>query len=206
MASLSRKFLTSLGIEEDKADLIMERHSEVLTEIKEERDKYKEEAETVPSLQKQLEDLKELEAKAEKDPYKVKYEALKEDYEEYKGKIEKAETASKRTKAYTKLLKDAGVADKRIEAILRVTDLDDLELDDDGNLVEAEKLTEGIKDEWSDFIVKTSSKGVESAKPPMNDGKATKTKEEIRAISDPIARQKAMLENPTLFGLPDNKE
>jgi hypothetical protein len=40
-----------------------------------------------------------------------------------------------------------------------------------------------------------------SANPPANGGKTTMTKEQIRAIPDAQARQKAMLENPSLFGL-----
>lgn len=204
MATLSRKFLDSIGIENDKADLIVERHNEVLTEIKEERDKYKTDAEALPEVQKQLDAYKEAEKNADKDPYKVKYEALKEDFEEYKNGIEAKETASKKEAAYRKLLKDAGVSEKRVAAILKVTDLDKVELDSDGNAKEADKLTEAIKTEWSDFIQTTSTKGAQVATPPANDGKATKTKEEIRAISDPAARQKAMLENPSLFGLSDN--
>ena len=41
---------------------------------------------------------------------------------------------------------------------------------------------------------------------PANDGKSTMTKEQIRAIADPVARQKAMLENASLFGLPEATE
>ena len=84
MASLSRKFLTTLGIDEDKAEAILEKHQEVLTEVKEERDKLKEEADKLPALQKQMEELKAITEGAEKDPYKVKYEALKEEHEAFK--------------------------------------------------------------------------------------------------------------------------
>lgn len=204
MATLSRKFLDSIGIENDKADLIIERHNEVLTEIKEERDKFKADAEALPDIQKQLNEYKEAEKNAEKDPYKVKYEALKEDFEEYKNGIAAKETAVKREAAYVKLLKSAGVSEKRIPAILKVTELDKIELDDEGNAKEADKLTEAIKTEWGDFITTTQVKGAKVATPPANNGKTTKTREEIRAIADPAARQKAMLENPSLFNLPDN--
>ena len=203
MATLSRKFLDSIGIENDKADLIIERHNEVLTEIKDERDKYKADAEALPEVQKQLNEYKEAEKNAEKDPYKVKYEALKEDFEEYKNGITAKETAAKKEQAYTALLKKAGVTEKRIPAILKVTDLDSVELDDEGNAKDADKLTESIKAEWSDFIVTKQTRGADVSTPPANNGKTTKTKEEIRAITDPIARQKAMLENPSLFGLPE---
>lgn len=206
MASLSRKFLTTLGIEEDKAEAIFEKHTEVLTELKDERDKYKEEADKLPALQKQLDELKAVAEGADKDPYKVKYEALKEDFETYKADIASKETASKKETAYKALLKEAGVSDKRLSAIMKVTDLKDFELDDEGKAKDADKHLASIKEEWADFIQSTHKEGAGTSTPPANGGKTTMTKEQIRAIADPIARQKAMAENPSLFGLPESNE
>lgn len=204
MASLSRKFLTTLGIDEDKAEAIFEKHQEVLTEVKDERDKYKEEAEKAEALQKQVDELKAITEGAEKDPYKVKYEALKEDFEAYKKDISDKQTASKKEEAYKALLKEAGVSEKRLSAVMKVTDLKDFELDEEGKPKEKDKYLASIKEEWSDFIQSTHKEGAGTSTPPTNGGKTTMTKEEIRAISDPIARQKAMAENPSLFGLPEN--
>lgn len=204
MATLSRKFLSILGIEEDKAEAILEKHQEVLTEVKDERDKLKEEAEKAEALQKQVDELKAITEGAEKDPYKVKYEALKEDFEAYKKDISDKQTASKKEEAYKALLKEAGVSEKRLSAVMKVTDLKDFELDEEGKPKEKDKYLASIKEEWSDFIQSTHKEGAGTSTPPANGGKTTMTKEEIRAISDPIARQKAMAENPSLFGLPEN--
>ena len=190
MASLSRKFLESLGIEGDKADLIIERHNEVATEIKEDRDRYKADAEKLPDVQKQLDAYVEAEKKAEKDPYKVKYEALKEDFDNFKNDIAAKETHAKKESAYSALLKNAGVSEKRIAAILKVTDLDSFELDKDGNAKDADKLTEGIKSEWADFIQTTKTEGALIANPPSNTTTA-KSKKEIMEIKDTAERQAA---------------
>lgn len=191
MASLTRKYLASIGIEEDKIDLIMEKHSEVVTEIKDERDRYKTDAEKLPEVQKQLNDLQE-EAKSNGgDKYKVKYEALKEELEEYKKGVEAKETKAKKESAYTKLLKDAGISEKRISSILKVTDLDSIELDEDGNAKDADKHTEAIKKEWSDFIATTSTQGASVATPPSTATAAVKTKAEIMKIKDTAERQQA---------------
>ena len=72
MASLTRKFLASIGLEEDKIDIVVEKHNEVLTEIKDERDKYKEVAEKIDDLKKENEELKN--QVAGEDPYKEKFE------------------------------------------------------------------------------------------------------------------------------------
>lgn len=192
MASLSMQFLTALGIDDEKGQLICERHKEVLTEIKTERDKYKEEAEKLPEIQKQLDQYKEAEKKGEKDTYKAKYEALKEDFNEYKKGVEAKETTAKKEAAYSKLLKDAGVSEKHIAKILKVSDIDSLELDEEGNVKEADKHTESIKSEWSDFIQTNRTEGAKVANPPTNNtGKAVKTKEEILKIKNTTERQEA---------------
>lgn len=206
MASLSRKFLSGLGIEEDKLELIIEKHAEVVNEIKTERDEYKEKAEQLPAVEKELAELKKATENGKENSYKVKYEAIKEDFENYKKEIETKATRSKKEEAYKKLLEDAGVSEKRIAAVLKVSDVDSLEFEEDGKVKDEAKIVKGIKEEWSDFISTTSTKGASTATPPTGTGKATMTKEEIRKISDPIARQKAMMENAALFGLPETNE
>lgn len=191
MSTLSKKFLAGLGIDEDKADLICERHKEVLNEIITERDELKEKAEKLDAVQTQLNAYKEAEKNGEKDTYKVKYEALKEDFEEYKKGIETKEVTAKKEAAYKKLLTEAGVSEKRIPSILRVTDLDSIELDDDGNAKDAEKYTESIKTEWSDFIQTTRTEGAEVANPPQQ---STNDKKDLGklSMSDYIKARKEM--------------
>ncbi len=192
MAQFTRKYLASIGIEEDKIDLIMEKHSEVVTELKDDRDKYKADAEKLTDVQKQLNDAKkELESNTGDDKYKVKYEALKEDFAEFKKGVEAKEVKGKKEAAYAKLLKDAGIPEKRISSILKVTDFNNIELDDEGGAKDAEKLTEAIKSEWSDFIPTTSTKGASVANPPANNPSSVKTREEIMKIKDTAERQAA---------------
>ena len=202
MASLSRKFLAGLGIDDDKVDLIIEKHSEVVTEIKTERDNFKEQAEKLPSLEKELSDLKSASDDGKENSYKVKYEALKEEFDSYKSDIEAKASQTKKENAYRNLLKAVGIAEKRIDSVLKVSDLKDIEFDEEGKIKNEDQIKASIKEEWSDFISTTSSKGAETSNPPANSGKSTMTREQIRAISDPIARQKAMMENPEAVGLP----
>jgi uncharacterized protein YhaN len=201
MASLTRKFLASIGIEEDKIDLIVEKHNEVLTEIKDERDKLKEDVAKMPDMEKELKTLKEQVAGI--DPYKDKFEALQKEYDDFKADVESKQTTAKKESAFRHILKDIGIPDKRIDSVLKVSDINGIELTEDG-IKDEETLKESLKKEWSDFIAVKTTEGVPSANPPTSTGKTTMTKEQIRAIPDTAARQKAMLENPTLFGLPDN--
>lgn len=200
--AFTRKFLSALGIEADKVDEIIAAHTEVTDSLKEERDKYKADAERLPAVEKELSDLK---AKAEgEDPYKEKFEALQKEYDEYKADVANKETTAKKESSFRKILKDIGIPDKRIDSVIKVSDINKIELTEDG-IKDEDKLKERLKEEWSDFITTTKTEGVNSANPPANNGgKTTMTKEQIRAIADPVARQKAMIDNPTLFGLPES--
>lgn len=205
--ALTRKFLSALGIDEEKAEQIISAHLETVDPLKAERDKYKEDAEKLPNVQAELDEFKKNANSGQEDSFKVKYEAIKEDFEEFKKGIEEQKLSAKKEEAYKQILKDAGVSEKRISSILKVSDIGSLEFDDEGNVKDLDKLTESIKAEWSDFIQTPKTEGANVANPPSNNGKkTTKTYEEIRAIKDAGERQKAMLENPSLFGLESESE
>lgn len=197
--ALTRKFLSALGIDEEKAEQIIGAHVDTVDSIKAERDKYKEDAEKLPATQKENEELKK--QIAGEDPYKEKFEALQKEYNDYKADVEAKATTAKKESAFRKILKEIGIPDKRIDTVLKVSDISKVELDEEGKIKDGDKLKESLKTEWADFIPTTKTEGVNSANPPSSTGKTTMTKEEIRAIPDASARQKAMLENPSLFGL-----
>ena len=200
--ALTRKFLKALEIEGDKADQIIEAHTETVDGLKASLEQAQADAGKLPELQKQLEAAQaDLEA-VKKDSYKVKYEAVKEDFEAYKADQAKKETRTAKETAYRALLKQAGVSEKRIDAVLRVSDVDGVELTDKGEIKGADKLTESVKAEWADFITTTEIQGAQTATPPANTGGGrTMTKEQIMDIKDPGDRQRAMAQNMDLFGI-----
>lgn len=181
--ALTRKMLKAMGIEDEKIDQIIEAHSETVDALKEQRDKYKADAEKLPEVQKQLDKAKtDLEATG-KDAYKAKYEALKEEYEGYKNEQTAKETRSAKERAYRELLKAAGVTEKRIDSVIRVSDLDGVELDDNGAIKGADKLIESIKTEWADFILTTTTQGAQTAAPPTTTTQKIYTADDIRKMS-----------------------
>jgi len=195
--ALSRKFLSALGIEADKIDEIINAHSETVDALKEERDKYKANAEgydektkEVEKLQKEIETLKD----SQKDSYKVKYEAIKEEFDDYKKSVESEKTKATKTEAFKGLLKEIGVAEKRIDSVTRVSDIDSIKLDKDGKIENVADLKKSLSEEWADFIVKEQKKGADTKTPPDNNGGKVKTKKEIMEITDTEERQKALRE------------
>lgn len=194
--SLTRKFLSALGIEADKIDEIITAHSETVDGLKEDLNKYKTNAEAYETVRKELDELKKTTGKD--DSFKVKYEAIKQEFEDYKKDIQSKETTAKKSEAYKALLEKAGVSEKLIGKILSVTKLDDFTLEGD-NIKDADKVTESIKEEWADFIVKTKAEGESTKTPPKGTG-TKMTKDQVMAIKDTAERQKAILENHEEFG------
>jgi chromosome segregation ATPase len=175
--ALTRKMLTALGVESEKIDQIVEEHSKTVNEIKEQKDElakqletYKEEADKLKTTEEELEKVK-----AELDAIDVegmdkKYKDLKAEYDEFKAGVEAKNTRAQKAEAYRQLLLDAGVSEKRVASVLKVSDIDNLEIDEDGKVKNAEKLTENIKSEWADFITTEGKKGADVSKPPTNTG------------------------------------
>lgn len=197
--ALTRRLLKGMGLTEEQMDTILEAHTETVDGLKEQVAKYKADAESVPELRKELEKAQADLEEEKKGSWKVKYDAMKEEYEGYKSEQVKKETHATKEAAYRELLRQAGVSEKRIAAVLKVTDVDSIDLDSKGNVKNSEKISEDIKKEWSDFIVTSKTSGAETATPPEN-GSSKMSKKDIMKIKDASARQKAIAENHEAFG------
>lgn len=167
--SLTRKLLESLGLEADKVSTIIEAHAETVDALKTQIETFKADSEQLAKTQKELKTAHdELEAlKASGGDWQKKYEDEHTAFESFRAEADAKDLLAKKGDAYRKLLKDAGVSEKRIDSIMKLTDLSAIEMQDDG-LKDVEALTEAIKSEWSDFITTTSTSGAKTTTPPAN--------------------------------------
>lgn len=202
--ALTRKMLKAMSIEDDKIEQIIEAHTETVSALKAERDDFKVKAEKFDDVQKELDNIKK---QGENDPFKVKYEALKEEFDNYKKEVTAKETAATKTAAYKALLKEAGISDKRIDAVIKVSgETIEKIVIKDGEIENKTDLIKSVQADWSEFIVTTETRGASTATPPKGmTGTSAKTKEEILAIKDGYARRKEMAAHPELFGLAAEK-
>lgn len=159
--ALTRKLLKALGIGEEAIDEIIAAHTDTVDGLKADLARYKKDAEALPGVQKELGDLK----AAGDDGYKKKYEDEHRAFEDFKKAQTAKESLSAKETAYRALLKAAGISDKRIDTVIRVTDLTELELKD-GKFTDEGKLTESIKTEWADFVTTETETGAPSQTPP----------------------------------------
>lgn len=164
-----------------------------------EKKRYNDKLTEIDALKGEKQNAEDKATSAEK--WKTKYDALKDDFEAYKKDITAKESKAARSNAYKELLKQAGVSEKRLDAVLKVSDIDSLEMGEDGKFKDSDKILEGIKTEWADFITTTETKGAETSTPPSNNGGGKMTKADIMKIKDTSERQKAIAENHELFGI-----
>ena len=164
--ALTRKFLEALGIEQAKIDEIISAHTEVTDSLKADRDSYKEKAEKYDETKTELDKAKSELEKVNKDEYKTKYESLEAEFNKYKTDIAEKEVKVKKEEAYKKMLKEIGVNEKSISAILKVKDLSSLKLDDKGNIVDVDTLKESEKKDWEGFIIKSEEERQDPNTPP----------------------------------------
>ena len=161
--ALTRKLLKGMGLSEEVIDTIIEAHAETVDGLKEDINKYKGDAEKLPGVQKELDELK----AAGDGGYKEKYENEHKAFEDFKKAQTEKETRTAKVNAYTAFLKSVGVSEKRIPSIIKVTDLNAVELEGDA-VKDADKLTETVKTEWADFIETSNTGGANTATPPAN--------------------------------------
>ena len=192
--ALTREFIRKLAKESD-VELPKEFIDGIITEHTTARDAYADEqvkAELAKQPSAQNVNVKETE----------EYKSLKKSFDDYKAGIDAEKTHSAKETAYRELLKAAGVSDKRISAVVKVTDIDGIELDKDGKIKDADERTNNIKTEWADFIETTTTHGAKTANPPTNGGKTKMTMADIykkdekgRYVLSTEERQKALVEN-----------
>ena len=191
---LTRKFLASKGLEADAIEDIIQAHTETVNALKDKLDgleELKAENARLKDVEAENDNLKKEVAKhSDKD-----YDKLKAEFDAYKKDIENKEVRAKKEGAYKDILKDAGIPERHFAKILKYSDVDGVEFEEDGKVKGADKILESIKEEWSDHIESTQKKGATTSKPPKNTaGGKSLNKDEIMKITDAKERKEKLKE------------
>lgn len=161
--ALTRKLLRGMGLTEEQADTVIEAHTETVEGLKERISAHEGDARELENVRRELEELK-----AGGGEWQKRFEEEHALFESYKQEQETRELKARKAEAYGALLKETGISERRIGAILRLTDVDGLELDENGKLKDAEAKAEEIRREYSDFIVTSTERGADVPTPPAN--------------------------------------
>lgn len=191
--AITRKFLKALGIEDDKAEQIIEEHTTTVERIRAEVETYKADAEKLPGVQAELNAVK-------NDGYKSKYEKEHADFEAYKADISAKETKTAKTAAVRKYFEGKGITGKSLDIAMRGAgaEIEAAELDGD-DLKDTTALDTLVQGDFAGLVGKTEIKGANVAHPPVNNSGATLTRAEIyakdergRYVMNTSERQKAL--------------
>ena len=163
--ALTRAMLKGMGLTEEQVSAIIDEHTTVTANLKDEIKKYKVDAEKLPEVQKELDNLK-----IGQNDWEKKYNEEHKAFENYKNDIVVKETTNKIKSEYKKLLSECKVGEKYMDSIIRVTDFSKMKLNDEGGLEGSEDLKKSIGTNWSGFISSEGTKGADVDNPPGDDG------------------------------------
>lgn len=177
--SLTRAMLKGMGLTDEQVGAIIEEHTSVTDALKEQRDKFKAEAEKIPGLESNLKDLQkefdDYKSNSDQSDWEEKYNKEHEEFEKYKSDVTNKEQTAKIREAYKKLLKDCNVGEKHLDSILRVTEFKGMKLKEDGSLDDIDALKKKITDDWDGFISSKEVRGAEVETPPAGNGSTSQS-------------------------------
>lgn len=185
------------------AEEICGRHSADLDSIKEQRDSYKKDAETLADVKKELDALKANSG----DDWKSKYEKEHTDFESYKKGITEKETKAAKEKAVKAYFEGKNITGANLDIAMRGCrdEIGAIELDGD-KIKDTAALDALVSGTFAGLVVSKTVKGAETANPPANNGGSKLTKADIfkkdehgRYVMSTAERQKALAENPDLM-------
>lgn len=179
------------------AEYFCSAHKTDLDAIKEQRDTYKSDAETLAKVQKELDDLK----AAQDDGWKDKHDALKKEFEDYKAGVTAKETKAAKEAAARAYYESKGLTGKSLDIAMRGSgsEIEALVLED-GKIKDAAALDALVEGDFAGLVSTTVTNGANTPTPPANSG-GKMTKEEIMNIKDAGERQRKIAENHELFGI-----
>lgn len=184
--------------DEEKMSAVMDLlHGEV-DALKEQQDDLKEQLKTAQD------DLKEAQKNGGGDDskWKEKYESERDAFKKFKDEQTAKDSRTAKEAAYKKLLTEAKVSAKVIDNVLKVTNMDDIELDEKGQIKDAADVKKKIESDWSGFIEKSSTTGADVKNPTKNDGGTgtyTSREEARTGVKSTAEMMKRIRENPQLY-------
>jgi hypothetical protein len=150
--AFSKQTLKAMGFTDDQVQSLIDLHTEVTDNLKAEIKKYKEDAEKLSDVQRQLDEANSKISAAEKDDYKGKYESEKAAHDKLKEDIKAKETTAKKSTAFKAYLKEKGYSDNAITKITKYGGyVDGIKLDDEGKIKDSDKLLTSIEGEWGEY-------------------------------------------------------
>ncbi len=177
--ALTRKLLKGMGLTDEQVDTIIEAHTDTVDGLKADVSKYKSDAEKLPGVQKQLDDLK----AAGDGGYKEKYEKEHSDFEAFKSDIAAKETKAAKEKAVRAYFESKNITGANLDLAMRGCGTEMAALEMDGEKIKDTKSLDALlTGTYKGLISTTQTKGANPANPPANTGGSGVTAEAFKKM------------------------
>ena len=178
--SLTRKLLKGMGLTDEQVDTIIEAHTDTVDGLKEQVKTYKADAEKLPNVQKELDDLK----AAGDGGFKEKFEKEHSDFENFKKTIQEKETKAAKESAAKAFFESKGITGNSLEIAMRGSSAEIAALDLDGEKIkDSSALDALVNGTFKALVSTTTTKGANIPNPPVTTPNKTYSADDIRKMS-----------------------
>ena len=178
--ALTRKSLKAMGLTDEQVDSIIEMHSETVDGLKEQVNTYKADAEKLPNVQKELDDLK----AAGDGGFKEKFEKEHSDFENFKKTIQEKETKAAKESAAKAFFESKGISGNSLEIAMRGSSAEIAALDLDGEKIkDSSALDALVNGTFKALVSTTTTKGANIPNPPVTTPNKAYSADDIRKMS-----------------------
>ena len=192
--ALTRKLLKGMGLTDEQVDTIIEAHTDTVDGLKADVSKYKADAEKLPGVQKQLDDLK----AAGDGGYKEKYEKEHSAFEAFKTDITAKESKAAKERAVRAYFESKNITGANLDLAMRGCGEEMAALELDGEKIKDTKSLDALVDGTYKGLVSKQTVRVDTGA-RFNGGGKPMTKDEIMQITDRAERRAAIAANMDLF-------
>ena len=192
--ALTRKLLKGMGLTDEQVDTIIEAHTDTVDGLKADVTRYKADAEKLPGVQKQLDDLK----AAGDGGYKEKYEKEHSAFEAFKTDITAKESKAAKERAVRAYFESKNITGANLDLAMRGCGEEMSTLELDGEKIKDTKSLDALVDgTYKSLVSKPAVRLDMGAR--LNEGGKPMTKDEIMKITDRTERRAAIAANMDLF-------
>ena len=178
--SLTRKLLKGMGLTDEQVDTIIEAHTDTVDGLKEQVKTYKADAEKLPNVQKELDDLK----AAGDGGFKEKFEKEHSDFENFKKTIQEKETKTAKESAAKAFFESKGITGNSLEIAMRGSSAEIAALDLDGEKIkDSSALDALVNGTFKALVSTTTTKGANIPNPPVTTPNKAYSADDIRKMS-----------------------
>lgn len=177
--ALTRKLLKGMGLTDEQVDTIIEAHTDTVDGLKADVSKYKADADKLPGVQKELDDLK----AAGDGGYKEKYEKEHSAFEAFKTDITAKESKAAKEKAVRAYFESKNITGANLDLAMRGCGEEMAALELDGEKIKDTKALDALVDgTYKGLVYTTQTKGANPATPPANTGGSGVTAEAFKKM------------------------